>query len=250
MRPFMIGLVVAVGWTTAALAQAGSAASEGGFSDDRASQTQESDEDRKLGQLLIRGVALAKAGRQSEAIFMYFDRVASVYEARYKDPSADYYCARHMAEQLFYLVHRANSGSKRPVVIAPINWALSYFLKGNALVDLGRASEAKAPLERAVALAPQNALFLSELGYLHQMQKDWPASLEIFKRAEAAAQQFSPAETRNMELARAWRGEAYTLIETNRLDEAEALYRKCLDLDPNDAKAKRELLYIAQVRRR
>ncbi|SKA00836.1 Tetratricopeptide repeat-containing protein [Enhydrobacter aerosaccus] len=246
----MIGLMVAAGWTTAASGQAGSTTDDGAFFDDRASHNQESEEDRKLGELLIKGAKLSMSGRQSEAIFMYFDRVASVYEARYKDKNVDYFCARHMAEQLFYLVHRANSGTKRPAVMAPINWALSYYLKAHALVDLGRPSEAKAPLERALALAPQNALFLSERGYLYQMQKDWPASLETYKQAEAAAQQFSPNETRNTELARAWRGQAYTLIETNHLSEAEALYRKCLDLDPNDAKAKRELQYIAQLRRR
>jgi Flp pilus assembly protein TadD len=51
------------------------------------------------------------------------------------------------------------------------------------------------------------------------------------------------------DLTRAWRGKAYCLVEQGHLDEAEQLYHKCLELDPNDSKAKNELKYIASKRR-
>jgi Flp pilus assembly protein TadD len=38
--------------------------------------------------------------------------------------------------------------------------------------------------------------------------------------------------------------------EQRRFDEAERLFRECLELDPDDAKAKSELNYIAQQRAR
>lgn len=40
----------------------------------------------------------------------------------------------------------------------------------------------------------------------------------------------------------------YALVELRRWDEAEARYRQALALDPNDAKAKNELVYIAEQR--
>ena len=63
-----------------------------------------------------------------------------------------------------------------------------------------------------------------------------------------AAEQFSPPDLRNKELARAWRGMAFSLVEMNKLDEAEALYAKCLALDARDATALHELAYVRQVR--
>ena len=50
------------------------------------------------------------------------------------------------------------------------------------------------------------------------------------------------------ETGNAWRCMGYALIEQGRYDEAEALYRACLKLDPGDAKAKNELAYIAGQR--
>jgi len=40
----------------------------------------------------------------------------------------------------------------------------------------------------------------------------------------------------------------FSLIEMRRLDQAEALYRKCLELDSNDRTAVRELQHIRQMR--
>ncbi len=49
-------------------------------------------------------------------------------------------------------------------------------------------------------------------------------------------------------LTRAWRGKGFVLTEQGKLDESEALYRKCLALDADDGGAKRELEYIQSLR--
>jgi len=133
------------------------------------------------------------------------------YEAKYKDRNTDYYAARSLIELMGYLTKAAVSN--RTAMGVSINWSSAYFLKGYALIDLERPAEARAPLDRALALLPDNAHFLTELG-------------------------------------RAWRGMGYVLIETNRIAEAEILYRKCLELDQNDAIAKHELQYIAGLKTR
>lgn len=204
------------------------------------------EEDAKLGQVLVTGTGLVKAKRQSEAIFLYYDRVASVYEAKYKDRNTEYYAARSLIELMAYMTKAAVSG--KTAMGVSMNWSSAYFLKAYALIDLSRPAEAKAPLDRALALSPDNAHFLAELGYFHQLRKDWPAAMATFKKAESAAATSSPEEVRNIDLARAWRGMGYVLVETGRIAEAEALYRKCLELDQNDAGAKHELQYIASLK--
>jgi tetratricopeptide (TPR) repeat protein len=206
----------------------------------------QTDEDAKLGQLLASGVDRVKAKRQQEAIFMFFDRVASVYEAKYRDKNTSYYCARHTPEMLFYMLQAATDQKSGRGV--PMNWATSYFLKGYALMELNRPADARQSLQQAITLSPQNAQFLSELGYAYQIEKDWPAALDAFKRASEAAQQFSPQPVQSTELRRAWRGMGFALVEMKRTDEAEALYRKCLELDQNDAAAKHELLYVQSLK--
>ena len=210
-------------------------------------QVAPTEEDAKAAQWLLEGERLVRDKRQPEAIALYFDKTASAYEARFKDPTVKYYSARSMPETLLYLLDAAG-GNKGSAVVVSANWAYAYYLKAYALLDLGRLAEAKAQLERALALAPQNAQFLSELGHVYQLEKDWKQSLATFERAESAAQQFSPERARNAELGRAWRGMGYALVELGRLDDAEAILLKCLDLDGNDALAMRELVYVRNAK--
>jgi Flp pilus assembly protein TadD len=55
--------------------------------------------------------------------------------------------------------------------------------------------------------------------------------------------------TKTINLTRAWRGQGYCLVEQGKLNEAEAMYRKCLALDPKDNKARGELEYIQGLRK-
>jgi tetratricopeptide (TPR) repeat protein len=206
--------------------------------------TTPSPDDAKATQLLEQGVALMRAKKPADAVPL-FDQVAALYEARAQDKAVKYYSARTASETLFYPLQVATSDKgKSPAVVLSGNWGYAYYLKAYCLLDLGRASEAKAQLLRAVALAPQNAQFLGELGHVYQLEKNWPVALETFERAEKAAKEFSPEQARNGELARAWRGMGYVLVELSRLDEAEAMYRKCLQLNAQDAMAQRELAYV------
>ena len=47
-----------------------------------------------------------------------------------------------------------------------------------------------------------------------------------------------------LELARAFRGKGYSLIDLGRLDEAKAAYQRALELEPNNETAQKELDYI------
>jgi Flp pilus assembly protein TadD len=53
---------------------------------------------------------------------------------------------------------------------------------------------------------------------------------------------------KNGELGRALRGKGFVLVELGKLDEAEAMYRRCLAIDPADTKAANELRYVQSRR--
>ena len=204
------------------------------------------DQDAKLSQMLVEGLRLTQSKRPSEAI-PYFDKVAASYEERFKDKNTRFFSARTLTESLFYTLEAAGT-NKSGVIVVSFNWGSAYYLKGYALLDLGRIPEAKSSLQRAIALSPRNAQFLSELGHVYQLEKDWPTALQEFQLAEAAAKEFSPPNARDAELARAWRGMGYVFVELKRFDDAEKMYRQCLELNKNDATAMSELRYVQSVK--
>lgn len=73
-------------------------------------------------------------------------------------------------------------------------------------------------------------------------------ALQTFQRAESAAREFSPPDSKNIELSRAWRGLGYVYVELGQIDEAEKMYKQCLDLDKNDQRALNELRYIQNLK--
>ena len=128
------------------------------------------------------------------------------------------------------------------------NWAYAYYLKAYSLLELGRISEAKETLARALELSPRNSQFLSEFGHIYQLEKNWPKALEMFQASEAAAREFSPPELKATEHSRALRGLGYVHIELGQLDEAEKIYQQCLEIDKTDERAAHQLQYISNLR--
>jgi len=202
-------------------------------------------DDENYTQLLNNGAQLAKSGNPKDAI-SYFDKVIAGYEKAYNDKNQKFYSARWQVESLMCLAEAANTKVSATVVSA--NWAYAYYLKAYSLLELGNIKEAKNLLERALAMSPRNSQFLSEMGNIYQLEKNWPKALETFQAAASAAQEFSPPDDKNAELSRAWRGIGYTYVEQGKLDDAEKMYRQCLELDANDQRALNELQYIRQVR--
>lgn len=212
-----------------------------------AQNTPDSSDDKALVQLLNEGANLARAGKPDEAI-RYFDKVISGYEEIYSDEKAKLYSARTSQEALSYMLDALVAKTDAKTVTP--NWANAYYLKGWALIELRRLTEAKQALRQAIALSPSNAMYLSELGHVYQMEKNWPEALKAFQYAETAAMQFSLPEQKNGLLARAWRGQGYVYVEQGKFDEAEKMYLRCLELDSSDSAALNELRFIEAQRKK
>jgi len=202
--------------------------------------------DDELGAVLLKARAALDARRPTEAI-EHADQIISHYEREYPQDKKRVYCARSQTEVVLYMVTAANDGVN--AIALNSTWSAAYYLKAFALVELGKVADARDALERARVLSPQNSQILSELAYVHMLRGDNESSFATYALAEKAAE-FSPADAKVEELTRALRGQGFLLTDHGRLDEAEAKYRKCLELNPDDPDAKRELDYIAKLRRR
>ena len=209
------------------------------------------DKDAEMSKLLQDARALID-GKKLPAAIEKCDKVIASFKTHYESRKEKVYCARTSAESLGYLLKTAAASAKgtadksNAIVLSSI-WSDAYFMKGYALQDLGRMAEAKSAVQRAVELSPWNSRYLSELGNIYQIEKNWPKAKEAFETAEDQAV-LSPDESKAEELGRARRGLAYVFVELGQLEKAEKKYQQCLSSDPKDKRAAQELEYVRGLR--
>jgi len=201
-----------------------------------AAQGQELTNDAKLGEI----VQLIQGGQPQQAVDKLNPLLAD-YERRYAGQPRPL-CDVEPAETKAYA-----GVAGKDYTLTDGGWCIALWAKGFALIDLKQLDAAVPFLERSVALAPFHPHYLSELGYAYQAQKSWQRSYDFYARAADSALR-QEGERRNKSLRRAWFGMAFDMIEMGRLDDAEKLFRKCLEVSPNDEAVKSELRYIEEQR--
>lgn len=190
---------------------------------------------------LQQGLQLATGGNPRLAISQFYDPVIAFYEATYADHSQRYFSARSLPEALLYLAEAAKV--HRATTVVSRNWVEAHFLKGYALVDMQDLDGARVEFETALELAPHNSQVRAELGGLYNRQKDFTKALQTYQLAEVDSE-YSPPEAKDLDRARAWRGQGYAYVELRRWDDAERMYRQSLALDKSDQHSQREIQYI------
>lgn len=128
-----------------------------------------------------------------------------------------------------------------------IVWLLSAYPRACyhlafVLVEKGDFPGAISWLTKGWAMEPRNPKFLLELGFVYGQMKEHQKSYHCYQQAHDLA-----SESRNQR-AVALRGMGVQLIDLQCLDEAEARLKESLELDPDNSKAKFELVYIAKLR--
>lgn len=189
--------------------------------------------------------AFIQDGKPADALPI-LDGVIAAEEALHRNEKRVIYSARTMTEAMVYAGLAASQ--KQSVVVVDDTYAMGYFMKGFALIDLNRPDEAKPLFDRALALAPMNSQFLAERGEWFKTRKDWARAYEDFEAASAAAE-FADESSKSGYRRRAWRGMAYARIEQGRIEEARELLQKCMKLEPGDEKCQDELDYIASLKK-
>jgi tetratricopeptide (TPR) repeat protein len=192
---------------------------------------------------LSNAVQAVADGRAQDAIKLV-DPLLGQYERLYASQATPFYCDTTEPESAAYKALPGGSGAK----LVDSGWCVALWAKGFAMIDLDQLDAAVPFLERAVALSPLHPHYLSELGYAYQSQKKWQPSYDVYARAADNAGKFETGEKRGKSLRRAWFGMGFDLIELGKLDEAEVMMKKCLELVPDDQKVKDELDYIREQR--
>ncbi|MBS0478037.1 MAG: tetratricopeptide repeat protein [Proteobacteria bacterium] len=190
------------------------------------------------------GMAAIRAKQPGKAVELMRPVLAD-FERRYAGEKRDIFCALTPEQSSRYLADAAKAN--RPAMTIEPGWCQAQYVTGYALIDLERLPEAQAAFERLVKLAPQNSRYLNELGYVFMKQKKWALSLEAYRRAEAAAD-LTPGRV-DEERCLALKGVGYDLVELGDFNAAEAAYRKCLNINPDDQDSPRELKYIEEQRK-
>jgi tetratricopeptide (TPR) repeat protein len=170
--------------------------------------------------------------------------VIAAYDARFAGEKRRVYCGMSGAETILYMGMSAKD--KAAAVAVDPFYCIALFLKGYALIDLGRVREARVLYQKAASLAPMHAEFLTELGQSYRPEKNWAAMLATCRTAVSAAELGDDGD--HTQKRAALRCTGYALVEQGKLADAEAAYRECLKLFPADAKARNELQYIAEQR--
>ena len=196
----------------------------------------------KLGEALV----AINSSRPGEAIAI-LDPLLADYQKLYAGEKRRVYCAHDPKQALFYMAQAA--AAKQEAIAIDPGWCNALWARGFALIDLQQVDAAVPFLERAVALSPSHPHYLSELGYAYQAQKKWQLSYDTYQRAADGAALEDEGQ-RKKSLRRAWFGMGYDLIELGKLDEAEKVLARCLELTPDDQKVKDELQYVREQRKK
>jgi tetratricopeptide (TPR) repeat protein len=199
-------------------------------------------------EMLVTGRDLMTVGQPRRAIDEYFDKVIRHFEQAYKDSEQAVYSSQSLQMGLVYsAIPRPD---KKGSLVLDSTWGDAYLLKAYALTDLGELQPAREALQSALVVSPMSAKYMSELAYTYTAEKNFGKSIELYRRAADFANLTSSGVMLNEDLARAWRVEAFALIEQGKTQQARALYEKCLELDPHDSKALDELKYLDAVEKR
>lgn len=190
-------------------------------------------------------MTLIKSGKVREGADA-LDAPLKSYQARFAGEKRAIYCAASLTQVVLYMTMAASA--KRSAIAINPGWCEALFLKGYALIDIGKLDEGQRYLEQAVAMAPGNAHYLNELAFLHQQRRDWAKSIATYRSAAGAAQLEGDDASRKAEHGRALRGIGFGLVEQGKWEEAAEVYREALKIDPQDAKSTNELRWIVENR--
>ncbi len=184
-------------------------------------------------------------GKFSEAIRLlesYVSKMPANWRARSETPekiSIYYWDQEHLTQ--CFVADAIND--KKVDAIVDGSYSRAYYLLAYSYLELKDAKNADANLDRALALEPDAPALLAEKGTLNQMTGRPDAAVDFFQRAIDIK-----GCKLDRELGKAYRGLGISLIDLEKLDEAEKALYTSLKYSPNNQTAIGELNYIDKLR--
>ncbi|MFT4251466.1 MAG: tetratricopeptide repeat protein [Caulobacter sp.] len=125
-------------------------------------------------------------------------------------------------------------------------YGTALFLLGSAAVEARDMKKAAYWLDKGLALQPDNLMLVTEKGMVLTVQRRHADALALYDATFENASGVLLGDQQGK--ARLLRAKGFSLIELNRLEEAEAAYRASLEIEPDHGGAKHELAYITKLR--
>ena len=136
-----------------------------------------------------------------------------------------------------------NEIEKRLVWVTP-SYSKMYYLLAFIAVERKDWTNAMNYVDKGLTLEPDHPLLLCEKAMIFLHMNRQTEAYNLFMKA-IDIRTWAPPE----QSARAMRGAAVALIDLKRLDEAEEMLKKSLELEPDNEVAKNELGYIENLRK-
>jgi tetratricopeptide (TPR) repeat protein len=210
----------------------------------------------EVGAQIDRGLALVREGRCEDAIREGFAPAVAAMEGIFPAPRHADRAREASQEVLQSLVN--DNGMVVSSDLTPTIYSDALYMIAFCQIELEDLVAAERTLARALEVIPDDVMYLSELGHIYQARHDFQKALENYERAVASVERLraQPGAASLRILGsdlvswhgRALRGVGFSLIELDRLDEAEATYRRALAINPNDEQSQTELAFIAERR--
>ena len=147
-----------------------------------------------------------------------------------------------MDEFLAYKAYQKIKKIEKEVLWITPSYSKAFYLLGFIAVEREDWSNAMKYIDRGLKLEPDHPLLLCEKAMILSRMGRHGEAYKLFMKA-SDSRSWAPANLR----ARALRGAGVALVDLRKLDEAEKLLKKCLELDPENDVAKNELAYIKHL---
>lgn len=190
---------------------------------------------------IARAAELVKDGKPTQAIAIVDGMITEFEKAHPARSDEMVFSASNLTQTIYY--SGITAALKKNGIVVDGDWALAYFLKGFALIDLNRSDDALPYLDKAVALSPGDAQYLAERGEWYKSHRQWDKAFTDFKAAVDASE-FSDDSIKAKHKSRGLRGMGFVRIEQGDWKEAEKLFKQSLEVEPGNSGAFSELEYI------
>jgi tetratricopeptide (TPR) repeat protein len=140
-----------------------------------------------------------------------------------------------------FLTYTEAAQTEKNVVWVGESYSKAWYRLADIAVEEQRLDNALLCVESGLTLEPDHPGLWIEKGYILNRFRRHDEALYCYEKAATIRDWATTAQ-----VTRAWRGQGAALIDLSRLDDAEAAFRRSLELEPNNETAEHELEYIRQ----
>lgn len=207
----------------------------------------------QITQMLEEGEGVLKGGNPELAISKYFEPINQSFmrETAKAGANDEVYASHGATETAAYTakIAKKNEGASTPtnLVIVSGAWTDALLLKARAQAQLQKLDQARSTLDMASIISPADPAVWMEMGSIEQGAKNWDKALTNYHNAENFAGAVEDKDKQKQVMCEALRGQAAALIETSKLDDAAAMYKRCLKFVPGDSASTEGLAHVAAL---